>query len=243
MRRSKSGKADINSVNTRRRTKYLFFGLTKCACCSGGYSAISATLIGCSTARNKGTCDNRVNIRRDALETRVLNALRTKLVNPDLFAEFCDAYTKESNRLRMESRAAISAAEAEIGKIDREVQKLMDLYLEDALTVSDVKERGDQLRARKAEFESFLSTADEPPTLLHPNMALQYRASVPNLYDALQGEDEGHRVAAADVILSLVNKIVLTPVDGKIEIDVQGDLSGILTLSSQKQDPATRTGS
>ncbi|WP_369522100.1 zinc ribbon domain-containing protein, partial [Brucella anthropi] len=42
--------------------------------------AISATLIGCSTARNKGTCDNRVNIRRDELESRVLNALRTRLV-------------------------------------------------------------------------------------------------------------------------------------------------------------------
>ena len=29
---------------------------------------ISADLVGCSTARNKGTCDNRLNIRRDALE-------------------------------------------------------------------------------------------------------------------------------------------------------------------------------
>ncbi|MEG4641399.1 hypothetical protein VB636_00630, partial [Paracoccus sp. APAP_BH8] len=31
-----------------------------CACCGGGYSAISKELIGCSTARNKGTCDNRM---------------------------------------------------------------------------------------------------------------------------------------------------------------------------------------
>ncbi|WP_338149517.1 hypothetical protein [Agrobacterium pusense] len=29
-------------------------------------------MIGCSTARNKGTCDNRVDIRRDQLETPVL---------------------------------------------------------------------------------------------------------------------------------------------------------------------------
>ncbi|WP_416359474.1 recombinase zinc beta ribbon domain-containing protein [Agrobacterium pusense] len=46
--------------------------LACCACCGGGYSAIWATLIGCSTARNKGTCDNRVNIRRDQLETPAL---------------------------------------------------------------------------------------------------------------------------------------------------------------------------
>ncbi|WP_246225464.1 zinc ribbon domain-containing protein [Pseudochelatococcus lubricantis] len=46
---------------------------------------ISATLIGCSTARNKGTCDNRVNIRRDELESRVLNALRNRMLDPKIF--------------------------------------------------------------------------------------------------------------------------------------------------------------
>jgi hypothetical protein len=32
---------------------------------------ISATHVGCSTARNKGTCSNRVTIKRAALEERV----------------------------------------------------------------------------------------------------------------------------------------------------------------------------
>ena len=99
------GQPDVARVNTRRRPKYLFSGLTKCACCGGGYSMISATLIGCSTARNKGTCDNRINIRRDELESRVLNALRNRMLDPKIFAAFCDAYTREINRLRMEPRA------------------------------------------------------------------------------------------------------------------------------------------
>ncbi|MEJ5899732.1 recombinase family protein [Ochrobactrum teleogrylli] len=97
------GYADVATINYRRRPRYLFSGLTKCACCGGGYSAISATLIGCSTARNKGTCDNRVNIRRDELESRVLDALRNRILDPEVFAEFCDAYTQEMNRLRMEA--------------------------------------------------------------------------------------------------------------------------------------------
>jgi len=50
---------------------------------------ISANLVGCSTARNKGTCDNRTNIRRDRLEERVLNALRHHLMDLALFKEFC----------------------------------------------------------------------------------------------------------------------------------------------------------
>jgi hypothetical protein len=51
------------------------------------YAMISADLIGCSTARNKGTCENRRSIQRDRLEGRVLNALRYHLMDPALFKE------------------------------------------------------------------------------------------------------------------------------------------------------------
>ncbi len=242
--RDDRGEPNVAVINTRRRPKYLFSGLTKCACCGGGYSAISATLIGCSTARNKGTCDNRVNIRRDELESRVLDALRTRMLDPTIFAEFCDAYTQEMNRLRMEARANIDGAQAEIARIDREVQKLMDLYLKDALSVDDVKERGDKLRARKAELTTFLSSADEPPPVLHPAMAKQYRLRVQHLYETLQDDSEERRTEAADVLRTLVEDIILTPADGRIEIDVRGDLAGILTLSAKKQNPAaSATGS
>ena len=69
-------------------------------------------------------------------------------------------------------------------------------------------------------------------------MALQYRKRVQQLYEALQDEEEEKRVEAADILRSLVDKIVLTPVYGKVEIDVQGDLAGILTISAQRKNPA-----
>jgi site-specific DNA recombinase len=241
--RDDNGSTDVRTVNHRRRPKYLFSGLTKCSCCGGGYSAISATLIGCSTARNKGTCDNRVNIRRDELESRVLNALRTRLVDPELFAHFCEVFTQEMNRLRMESRVGIASSEAELAKINRELEKILDLYLSDALSVEMVKERSKKLEARKADLERFLAEADEPPPLLHPSMALQYRKRIQQLYESLQDDDEGKRIEAADTIRSLVDQIVLTPVDGKMEIDVQGDLAGILMISVQTKNPASGAGS
>ncbi|KAJ8137616.1 hypothetical protein OY671_009171, partial [Metschnikowia pulcherrima] len=118
-----------NHFRERRRPKYLFSGSTKCACCGGGYSMISADLVGCSTARNKGTCDNRKNIRRDQLEARVLNASRHHSMDPASFREFCEEFTREMNRLRMEGRASIDAAEAEVKRIDRELDKSMKLIL------------------------------------------------------------------------------------------------------------------
>jgi hypothetical protein len=46
-----------------------------------------AARFGCSTARNKGEtlCGNRLTIRRDALEATVMDGLRGRLMDPDLF--------------------------------------------------------------------------------------------------------------------------------------------------------------
>lgn len=44
-------------------------------------------------------------------------------------------------------------------------------------------------------------------------MAQLYRSRVQSLYDALQVEDERKRSEAADIIRTLVEDIVLTPVD------------------------------
>jgi len=126
-----ASKGDGNEPTFRdfKRPKYLLSGLTRCGCCGGGYSAISTYLLGCSTARNKGTCDNRTNIRRDELEKRVLDALRHRLMAPEMFAAFCEAYTQEIYRLRMEASAATTSAQTEIARIDRDLDMLVNLIL------------------------------------------------------------------------------------------------------------------
>ena len=225
-----------NRLHERQRGKYLFSGLTKCGCCGGGYSMISSTHIGCSTARNKGTCDNRLNIRRDELEARVLNALRGHLMDPALFEEFCDEFTRQMNRRRMEARAGIEAARSELRRIEREFETLMQALLKGTLPEERIKARSDQLEHRKAQVESALAAAEEPPPVLHPSMAVIYRERVTGLYEALQ--QSGARAAASDVIRSLVSEIVLTPLAGELLVDLRGDLAGILAIaSSGKQKP------
>ena len=46
------------------------------------------------------------------------------------------------------------------------------------------------------------------------------------------------RLTAAEPLRSLTSIIVLTPTDGGLEIDVQGDLAGILTIASNAKSPA-----
>jgi hypothetical protein len=78
--------------------------------------------------------------------------------------------------------------------------------------------------------------------LLHPEMASSYRVQVAELHDALQEESEAKRLKAGEILRSLVKEIILTPEDGELQINVRGDLAGILTIAVKAKAPATRAG-
>lgn len=194
----------------------------------------------CSTARNKGTCDNRLTIRRDDLESRVLTALHSHLMDPALFAEFCDEFTGELNRIRMEGGAAIAAARAEIDKLERDMDTMVEVMIR--LGPGNATERlsgkVDRLDARQKSLKSFLAEAKEPPALLHPEMAGYYRRQVAALHEILERGPETERMRAAEILRSLVSAIVLTPDDTGLAIDVEGDLAGILAVATNTKSPA-----
>ena len=238
--RAEKPKPDASTLSTardRKRPRYLLSGLTRCGCCGGGYSMISSEMLGCSTARNKGTCDNRTNIRRDELEARVLNALRHHLMEPALFAEFCEEFTREMNRIRSAGSEMLEASRAQIRKIDRDLDRLVDMILRGG-AADRLNERMVRMEARKRELEAFVAQSKEPAPLLHPEMAGYYRRQVESLHEALNSGPEAERLKAADLLRSLISAIVLTPSDSGLEMDVQGDLAGILTIASNAKSPA-----
>ena len=223
-----------NFMNDRRRPKHLFAGLVKCGCCGGGYSMISKDLLGCATARNKGTCDNRLNIRRDALEASILNGLRQHLMEPALFKEFCTEFTKEVNRLRIERGADLEGWKRELERVDKELDKIVDAIMQ-GFPLSKLKDKSEKLEARKAELTEKLANADEPPPLLHPNMATLYAQRIGQLYEHLQDEDD--RARAAETFRSLVDQVTLVPDNGELAIVLRGDLGAILRFTAGKKNP------
>ncbi len=221
-----------NPLVERRRPKHLFAGLTRCGCCGGGYAMISKDLLGCASARNKGTCDNRLNIRRDALEASVLNGLRQHLIEPVLFGEFCAEFTREVNRLRMQAGASLETARSELTRIDRDLDKLMKLIIaSDDLDASKrVMGKMKDLEDRKDEIERMLAEAEEPPPLLHPSLAEVYRTRIASLSEALGRADT--RTEAAQVVRSLVGAIELVPEGGQLAIVLRGDLAAMLSFAA-----------
>jgi hypothetical protein len=73
------------NIGFARRPQYLFSGLSKCGVCGAGFIMAGRNRLACFGAREKGTCGNRLIIRRDEVEARVLKALQEKLLRQDLF--------------------------------------------------------------------------------------------------------------------------------------------------------------
>lgn len=117
-----------------RRVKYLFSGMLVCGCCGGGYTLVGKTQYGCATRRNKGTCDNRLTIKRETLEETVLAGLKDQLLHPDLIAEFVKEYQKEYNRLVASEVGSRRSKESEYTKVKRQIDQIINAITEGLYT-------------------------------------------------------------------------------------------------------------
>ena len=217
--------ASSTSIVKARRPQYLFSGLTKCGVCGSGFVLKSRNRLSCFGASDKGICTNRLTIRRDEIESRVLHALQEKLLRRDLFEEFCKEFTHEMNRLRMAARASVTATEHELARVEAEIKKLIQ-SIKDGVPGGVVRDEAIRLEALQNELRSRLERAAEPPPLLHPNMADLYHQKVTQLAQGLQHEES--RTQAAEALRGLVDAIVLTPEAETLRIELQGNLAAML---------------
>ena len=120
------------TVRSARACRPIYFlsHLVKCGCCGGGFSKFSRDHYGCSNARNRGTCENMLTIRRDVLEESVLSGLRSHLLAPELLEEFTRDYVAELNRHNRERDAGRSKAEADLAKVTRQVRAIIEAVKE-----------------------------------------------------------------------------------------------------------------
>ncbi len=220
----------------RRRPRYLLSGLVRCGLCGGGYSMISKTLLGCSTARNKGTCDNRLNIRRDALEATILEGLKRRLMDPELVKVFAEEFIAETNRLRSALSQQRRSLERRRDQIESRIAKMVAAIAEGAPPKALIEELR-RLETKQATIEGQLSeTPRDPEPLLHPNMSAIYRDKVAALNRLLESPDTKDEAMAT--IRSLIACVELVPQGGDLRVDLHGEIAAILLLADNKK-PAT----
>ena len=93
------------------------------------------------------------------------------------------------------------------------------------------------LETRKGELAATVKQAPEPAPRLHPRLADIYADKVERLRDSLNAEST--RAEAAEALRSLIEEVRLVPEDDHLEIELAGDLAGILALTAGSKKPVT----
>jgi site-specific DNA recombinase len=176
-----------------------------CAACAAAATR-GKDRYGCAAHRSKGTCGNDRTIGRQAIESRVLDGLKHRLLAPDLFEEFARSYQEECNRLALDAVAGRAAVEGRLAQVERKIASIIRA-VEDGLYQPSTKERLGALEAEMARLAAERAAkADTPAVALHPNLPALYRKKVKEFeavladaelgaeaMDAIPLDDHAHR--------------------------------------------------
>jgi hypothetical protein len=123
-------------------------------------------------------------------------------MDPELVRVFCDEYTAELNRLRLEAGAHRASKAAELERVKRDHAKLVDAILA-GVPGEQVKDRMIALDARRQALEAELATSPrQDPVRFHPGMA-EVRRKVRQMVEGLSASPENRDHAKlVDAILA-----------------------------------------
>jgi site-specific DNA recombinase len=227
-------KARATKFWTRRRPQHLLTGRAVCGVCGGPATPIGKDYIACSTARRQGTCANRASIRRNEIETWIIDALRHQLMAPDLVSEFVRTFNDEINRTRRDRDHRRDSLQREQKDLERRIDTLLDAFASGALKGPSVQIKLEALEARRGEVAKELAGFVEEPVRLHPNLAAVYQRKVEALQTLLQ--NEATRTEAVEVIRSLVDQVIFRPTaEAGLEVELVGDIAMMVHLANSNE--------
>ena len=234
-------KTQGNALNGAHRRRFLLSGLLVCGVCGGGYTIIGKDRYGCAARRDKGTCANERTIGRLAIEGRVLDGLKHRLLEPVPFEAFARAYQEECTALARAAAADRAGLDGRLAAVERKIAAMIRA-IEDGLYQPSMKDRMAALEAEKAQLVAELAAKpDTAPVALHPNLPVLYRRKVEELERLLADAELG--VEAMEAIRSTITRIVLTPrAESGMEAVLEGDLARILAICEGAERANARLG-
>ena len=225
----------------KRRSAHLLTQKVFCGVCGGAMANVGRDYLACTVARKQGVCNNSHSIRRGELEVLVLDALRTRLMAPELVAEFIQVFTAEWNRAAAEASAGREGVVRELAAVERKLTGLINALAE-GFRAAGLQGQLDTLEARRIELAAKLTAPPPTQPRLHPNVAQVYRDKVERLQDALQAGPDGQ--PALDAVRELIDRIVLSPApnDDGFEVELIGDIASMISLALAETRSQPRAG-
>lgn len=118
--KSRSESAPALPFFAQQRPRYLLTGKMTCGECGASYAKSGAYHFGCQGSAKKGPsyCANRLTIRQDELDRRVLSGLTTEMLREDVLQAFLEEYEAETRRLQAASVVVRPAREVDLAEVN-----------------------------------------------------------------------------------------------------------------------------
>ncbi len=221
-----------HAMNRAHRNEYLLSGLLICGCCGKSCAIMAMDRYGCSTRKNKGTCDNAVTIKREHIEGRVPKGIKSRLLAGGLVEQFVGQAQAACEKTRKAEAREAGNIKRDLAACERQIGNLLDM-IEQGIGNRTIVERLAAREAEKAKLEARLVEASAeaaPAVLTLPTFAQDYAAQVRMLEDVLRDPSLVQR--AHETLAKLIEKVVLTSdpeASNGLRVDLHGDLARILS--------------
>lgn len=154
-----------------------------------------------------------------------------------IFSEYVRAYHIEHARLAGETSREASRLDRRIGDAKRKLDRLVAIITDGGGEFSELREALSKAKREHAELVTQRDAIEAMPVIaLHPGIADDYRRQVEQLQSALH-DHEAAKLEAIPKLRALIDRVVLTPVAGELQIEVIGRIAEMIGLAT----PATRT--
>ena len=213
----------------KRRPKHLLTGKMFCGCCGGTLGNVGKDYLACTASQRQGTCLNRKSIKRSVVEGMVTDGLCNRLMDPEMFQEFAEAFAMECRRGEAEKARGKGGRERELAAIRLKLDKLVDAVangLKSTTIQSKLADLERQEEALRQEIESVAVPAERLP----PNLAELYRAEMARLREAPEASEHAEDLG---MIRGLVDRVTVMPATeiAGLSIELEGDIVAMLGMA------------
>ncbi|KKS43500.1 MAG: Recombinase, partial [Candidatus Kuenenbacteria bacterium GW2011_GWA2_42_15] len=133
-----------------RKNDFAFLGLLKCASC--GCSITAEKQKGHNYYRctkKKGVCQEKHYLREEALTKQITSYLQKVSLSSQDTEKVLAALDSEQDKAREDAQAEVSVLKEQLAQVEAKLQKLLDIYLADALSTEEYAAKKQSLLSQK----------------------------------------------------------------------------------------------
>ncbi|WP_088687185.1 recombinase family protein [Rhizobium sp. R634] len=219
---------------SQSRNKRILSGLLRCGECGSGMTIDGKTnghqRLRCSRSRESGTCGHKRRYQLSAIETAVVRGLAERLDNPATVALYVETYLEERRRLTPENATGRNRIKRELAKRKRELERLLDAYLQELVSIEQFATRRPPLDAAVADLTRLLSVEVAGAADFRAAAAVAHETAVRHLADRLTVADP--RGECMGEFRRLIDAVVIFPSAPfkPVQVGLVGILAAILGL-------------